>query len=115
MTSHVRRYHRHYGTSGHVWQGRYKSFIVQEDEHLITIVRYIEANPVRARLSESAKSWVWSSHGRPVKGVKGELLDDLPILLPASWTEYVDTPMTDGEIERLRICLNRQAPYGKED
>jgi putative transposase len=33
MTSHVRRYHQHYGTSGHVWQGRYKSFIVQDDDH----------------------------------------------------------------------------------
>jgi REP-associated tyrosine transposase len=37
MTSHVRRYHRHYGTSGHVWQGRYKSFIVQEDDQLLTV------------------------------------------------------------------------------
>ena len=40
MTSHVRRYHAHYGTSGHVWQGRYKSFIVQDDDHLLTVARY---------------------------------------------------------------------------
>jgi REP element-mobilizing transposase RayT len=33
LTSHVRRYHRHYGSSGHVWQGRFKSFPVQRDEH----------------------------------------------------------------------------------
>lgn len=41
-------------------------------------------------------------------------MDDLPILLPASWADYVDTPMTDGEIERLRMRVNRQAPYGRE-
>ncbi len=34
MTSHVRRYHRYYGSSGHVWQGRYKSFMIQEDSYL---------------------------------------------------------------------------------
>ncbi len=37
MTSHVRRYHRHYGTTGHVWQGRFKSFIIREDNHLLTV------------------------------------------------------------------------------
>ncbi len=39
MTSHVRRYHKHYRTSGHVWQGRFKSFIVQDDTHLLTVAR----------------------------------------------------------------------------
>lgn len=48
MTSHVRRYHRHYGSSGHIQQGRFKSFIIQRDEHLSTVMRYVEGNPVRA-------------------------------------------------------------------
>jgi putative transposase len=51
MTSHVRKHHRTYKTSGHVWQGRFKSFIVQKDEHLLTVARYIEGNPVRATIS----------------------------------------------------------------
>ncbi|MFA7534723.1 MAG: transposase [Desulfuromonadales bacterium] len=55
MTTHVRRYHRHYGTSGHVWQGRFKSFIVQQDDHLLTAIRYVEGNPVRAGMVSSAK------------------------------------------------------------
>ena len=59
MTSHVRRYHRHYGTSGHIWQGRFKSFIVQEDIHLLMVLRYVEGNPVRAGLVNSAKEWLW--------------------------------------------------------
>ena len=62
MTSHVRRYHRHYGSSGHVWQGRYKSFMIQEDSHLQMAMRYIEGNAVRAKLVQSATEWRWSSH-----------------------------------------------------
>jgi hypothetical protein len=41
LTSHVRRYHKHYGTSGHIWQGCFRSFTVQRDECLITVLRYV--------------------------------------------------------------------------
>lgn len=114
MTSHVRRYHRHYGTSGHVWQGRYKSFIVQDDDHLLTVVRYIEANPVRAEMTASAKDWQWSSHTERVAETNRRILAALPNTLPANWTQYVDTAMTSSEIERLRRSVNRQAPYGDD-
>jgi len=112
MTSHVRRYHRHYGTSGHVWQGRYKSFIVQEDDHLMTVARYIEGNPVRASMAASAKDWHWSSHNERAGVTDQKTLAEFPVALPANWTEYVDTALTSSEIERLRRSVNRQAPYG---
>jgi putative transposase len=51
MTSHVRRYHRHYGSSGHIRQGRFKSFIIQRDEHLLTVVRYVD-EPLTAKEME---------------------------------------------------------------
>src|SRR5262249_52808558 len=54
LTAHVRRYHRHYHSSGHVWQGRFRAFPIQEDDHLFTVLRYIERNPVRAGLVERA-------------------------------------------------------------
>ena len=57
-TTYVRRYHKHYRTSGHLWQGRYKSFSIEDDEQLLTVVRYVEGNPVRANLVESATGWV---------------------------------------------------------
>jgi REP-associated tyrosine transposase len=50
LNTHVRRYHRHYGTSGHIWQGRFKSFPIQCDEHFLTVARYVLRNPVRAML-----------------------------------------------------------------
>jgi hypothetical protein len=50
LTAHVRRYHKHYHSSGHVWQGRFRAFPIQEDSHLLTVLRYIERNP-------SAPAW----------------------------------------------------------
>jgi hypothetical protein len=54
-------YHRHYGTTGHVWQGRFKAFRVQEDEHLATVLRYVERNALRAEVVSRAEDWNWSS------------------------------------------------------
>ena len=112
MTSHVRRYHRHYGTSGHVWQGRFKSFIVQEDNYLLTLVRYVENNPVRAGLVNSAKDWEWSSHKETIGKKSRILIDEIPIELPKFRESYVNAPLTANELEALRQCVNRQSPYG---
>jgi len=112
MTSHVRRYHQHYGTSGHIWQGRFKSFIIQEDNHLLTVLRYVEGNPVRAGLVNSAKDWSWSSHREAIGERACLLVDEIPIELPRDWNRYVDQPLTGKELEELHQSVNRQSPYG---
>ena len=53
LNTHVRRYHRHYHSSGHVWQGRFKAFPIEQDEHLLTVLRYAERNAQRAGLVRS--------------------------------------------------------------
>lgn len=50
LTAHVRRHHRRYGTTGHIWQGRFKAFPTQDDGHLLAVLRYVERNPLRAGL-----------------------------------------------------------------
>lgn len=112
MTSHVRRYHSHYGTSGHIWQGRFKSFLVQGDSHLLTVLRYVESNPVRASLASMAKDWPWSSHGEAVGAEPRLLIDNLPIARPAQWERYVNESWDEGKLQALRCSVNRQAPYG---
>lgn len=112
MTSHVRRYHRHYGTSGHVWQGRFKSFIIHEDTHLLTVVRYVEGNPVRAGFISSVKEWPWSSYKERIGEESRLLLDESPIELPDNWDRYIDEPLTPKELEKLRQSVNRQSPHG---
>jgi len=49
FTAHVRRYHKHYQSSGTIWQEPFKAFPIQQGEHLLTALRCIERNPVRAR------------------------------------------------------------------
>ena len=115
MTSHVRRYHRHHGSSGHIWQGRFKSFVIEKDEHLLMVLRYVEGNPVRAGLVQSAKEWLWSSHNERIHKSNDSLIDAVQIELPANWDRYVDRPLTEEELEGLRQSVNRQSPYGETE
>lgn len=66
MQSLGRRYVRYindaYGRTGTLWEGRYKSHLVADDEHLLRCYRYIELNPVRAGMVTSAGDYAWSSH-----------------------------------------------------
>ncbi len=112
LTSHVRRYHRIRGTSGRVWQGRFKAFPIQEDRHLLTVMRYVERNPVRANIVASASDWRWSSISGGVSPRWEELLTESPVAKPGNWEVLVDTPMNRAETEALRRCARRNAPYG---
>ena len=75
-TTHVRRWHLHRHTvgTGHFCQGTYKSIPIEEDDHLYTVLRYVERNPVRPTLVQRAEDWRWGSLWRwlhPAKGKKG--------------------------------------------
>src|SRR5438132_8128413 len=62
LTAQVRRYQRLYKKPpGHVWQGRFRAFPIQEDEHLLSVLRYVERNALRAELVKRAEDWPWSS------------------------------------------------------
>lgn len=112
MTSHVRRYHRHYGTSGHVWQGRFKAFPIQDDNHLLTVMRYVERNPVRANLSSRAQNWRWSSCFHR-EGVRSDhFLSTGPIDLPPDWLLIVNQDESQANLEDVRRCVNKGRPFG---
>jgi putative transposase len=111
-TAHVRRYHHHYHSSGHVWQGRFRSFPIQEDEHLLTVHRYIERNPVRAGLVARAQDWLWSSAARHREG--RPVLAAGPVAHAVNWLRYVNEPQTEAEVEALRECIRRRRPYGDD-
>jgi putative transposase len=112
MTSHVRRYHGYHGTSGHIWQGRFKSFIVKQDNHLLNVLRYVEANPVRAGMVNSAKDWPWSSHQLRIEGIQSPLISALPVELPDKWASLVNESFAPRDLEILRKSVSRQTPYG---
>jgi putative transposase len=112
LTAHVRRYHQHYHSSGHVWQGRFRSFPIQEDEHLLSVLRYIERNPVRAGLAARAQDWPWSSAAPACPDAPR--LDAGPVTRPKGWLAYVNNPQTEAEVEALRVSVMRGRPFGEE-
>ena len=111
-TAHVRRYHQHYHSSGHVWQGRFRSFPIQEDDHLLSVHRYMERNPVRAGLVERAQDWLWSSAAPQREGLP--VLAASPVPHAVDWLRYVNEPQTEAEVESLRECIRRRRPYGDD-
>jgi len=112
MTAHVRRYHRHYQGSGHVWQGRFKAFPIQQDEHLLTVLRYVERNPVRANLVERAEQWAWSSAPLWCRKELPAYLLAGPVRYEGNWLAWVNRPQTDAEEADLRKCVARGTPFG---
>jgi len=115
MTAHVRRYHRHYRGSGHVWQGRFKAFPIQEDEHYLTVLRYAERNALRARLVDKAEDWRWSSVRHRAGAELGGLLTEGPVPIGHEWTNYVNGIETEAELASLRNSVNRGTPFGVDD
>ena len=109
-TAHVRRYHQHYHSSGHVWQGRFRSFPIQEDDHLLSVHRYIERNALRAGLVQRAQDWLWSSAAGHREGLP--VLATSPVPHALDWLAYVNEPQTEAEVESLRECIRRRRPYG---
>jgi len=114
LTSHAARHHRKNKSSGRIWEGRFKAFAIQHDRHLITVMRYVERNALRARIVERAEDWPWGSLAWR-KGVScGPVLAGSPVPLPARWGDYVNAPQSLAELSVLRECANRQRPYGDD-
>src|SRR6478609_1809255 len=110
MTSHVRKYHGHYKGSGHVWQGRFKAFPIQEDEHFLTVLRYVERNPLRAKLTRRAEAWLWSSLRLRAAGASDPILPSGPVAIPNNWAALVHQPQTEAELAALRRSVQRGTP-----
>src|SRR5215208_1354318 len=114
LTAHAQRYHRHYKTSGHVWQGRFKAFPIQDDDHLATVLRYVERNPLRAELVSRAEHWRWSSLPAWLSGAPLLWRGD-PSARDPAWVDRVNEPLAAGDLRRLRESVARERPFGSPD
>jgi REP element-mobilizing transposase RayT len=86
----TQRFNRQHGRVGHVFQGRYKAIIVQKDNYLLELSRYIVLNPVRARMVRSAKDWPWSSYRATVGQVQRPLWLNTDWILSAFGTRKAE-------------------------
>ena len=117
--THTQRWHAHRRSvgSGHVYQGRFKSFPIADDGHLLTVCRYVECNALRANLVSSAEDWRWGSLWRWAQGdaEAKSLLSPWPVRRAPSWVDHVNRPLNDRELIALRRCIDRGAPFGGVD
>ena len=116
--THTMRYHAHYHTGGmgHVYQQRYKSFPIQDDEHFLVVCRYVERNALRAGLVDRAEDWRWSSLWRWLQKPEPDpkLLSPWPMPRLPRWVERVNEPLSEKELKAVRLSAQRGRPLGDE-
>jgi putative transposase len=114
--THTQRWHAHHRSAGtgHLYQGRFKSFPIQADEHLLTVCRYVERNPLRAGLVRRAQDWRWGSLWRRQWGTAEEraLLAAWPVERPRRWLAIVNAVQTAAEVEAVQAAIRRGRPVG---
>jgi putative transposase len=122
--AHTGHYHRRHQTSGHVWQGRFKSPGVQDNANLLVVLRYIEANPVRAGIVTDPGSYRWSSFPYHGLGQDDPLLDPSPAWEQLGrtegerrrrWRTRLAARQKEAEVTAVRTSLRNGRPFGDPD
>ena len=115
---HVRLVHRENRSlgGGHIYQGRYKSFPIQDESYLYNVLLYVEANPLRANLVSRAEDWPWSSlSGTAVRN--GLIEVSRPKLAPwdrgSHWIQEVNEPLSLAKLDSMRQSVLRGTPQGQ--
>ncbi|HEQ78174.1 MAG TPA: hypothetical protein ENI78_00925 [Euryarchaeota archaeon] len=114
--THTQRYRvkTHTVGEGPLYQGRYKSFIIQNDNHLFTVLRYVERNPLTASLVQNVLDWRHGSVYRRYKGTGKEkrLLSAWICNEPKDYLQFLAHPITAKEIEKIEQSETKGVPFG---
>lgn len=115
--THTQRWHAAHGTTGtgHVYQGRYKSFPVQSNQSYFRLLKYVEANPLAAGIVTDPADWPWSSFVRRNDPARPFEISAGPMPLPADWPGIVKRRLSEKETENFANCIKRGFPYGEKD
>ena len=114
--THTQRYHAHHGTTGygHVYQGRYKSFPVQDDDHFHVVCRYVERNALTANMVKRAEEYRWGSLFNWLGGESPIELASWPVRRSPGWVTRVNQALSKKELDALRHCVKRGLPFGDD-
>lgn len=107
------RYRNCAGT-GHLYQGRYRSFPIQRDDHFLTVARYVERNALRANLVRRAEEWRWSGLWMRRQGSRDQrrMLSGWPVREPRQWIPMVNAPQNPKELDAVRRSVRTGRPFG---
>lgn len=118
ILTHTQRHHAHYRTAGqgHLYQGRFKSFPVQDDEHFLTVARYVERSAFAAKLCEHPGEWRWGSlhHWADRTPLAAKLLSAWPVKRPANGADRVAEDFSSQQRRQLDWSVKRGVPFGGE-
>ncbi len=113
-----RRYARHVnqreGWLGHLWQERFHSFVM-DDDHVVDCARYVELNPLRARLVRRARNWRWSSARAHLDGEDDGITVAAPLLERVrDWSSLLDDKLDGETLETIRRHVRTGHPLGSD-
>jgi putative transposase len=109
-----RRINDRMGWRGHLWQGRFTSFVMDEP-NLLAAVRHVELSPVRAGLARRAEAYSWSSASAHIAGRDDRLVHVSPLLeRVGDWRSFLSSGLDDGEASRLRLHGSTGRPLGDD-
>ena len=120
----VRYINHRYKRSGTLWEGRFKSSLVDSDAYLLTCMRYIELNPVRAGMVEHPGEYRWSSYHANAQGRVNENITAHPVYAALGhnqeerisvYRELFCQQLDAEQVQAIREALNGQLVYGRED
>jgi putative transposase len=101
---------------GALYQGRFKATAVQCDDHLLRVLRYVERNPLRARLVARAENWRWSSAAHCAGAeVSRPILEPWPVDRPDDWVELLNLPEPPIVLREVRTAVRRSRAYGTDE
>lgn len=117
----VRWFNDKYGRSGTLWEGRFRSTVIEADRYLLACSRYIELNPVRAGIVNSPELYRWSSYAHHVGLLVDPLVTDHPLVWALGNTPFerqsayrrlFDADLPSEVIDAVRASTNRGRPLG---
>jgi len=112
----VQNFNWRHGRTGTLWEGRFRSSVVSMDDYLLACCRYIELNPVRAKMVSQARDYRWSSYRFHGEGTKDALLDEDPSYLALgdtdfqrqqSYRQFIEAGNPEHELAIIRTSVQR--------
>lgn len=114
---------RTYGRSGTLWEGRFRSCLVQSEDYLLTCYRYVELNPVEAGLARHPGDYSWSSHRSNAHGVRTTLVTPHEEYLRLgrdsddrrqAYRALFDVPLDPKRVDEIRAATNGNFALGSK-
>jgi REP-associated tyrosine transposase len=113
--SHAQRWRAAHSSTGFgaVYQGRYKAFPIQTGVYFLNACRYVERNPLRAKLVRRAEDWPWSSCWLRQHQQTDGVIEPWPVARPDDWLNILNAAESPEQLEEVRTAVNRGIPFGE--